>query len=92
MHDCAALAAFLIRTEMPARRFTAGIRACGGALNVVTITEEDGYRVVMRRQPEVANSEWQWREAEALPTAAVNVPTLDPGAGPATYTAAGVLL
>lgn len=50
LQDCVDLAVFFIRTTIDAQRLTLGIRGCGGAIDVATITRSEGFQFVQRKR------------------------------------------
>ena len=50
LQDCVDLVIFFIRTTITAQRLTVGIRGCGGAIDVATITRRDGLKFVQQKQ------------------------------------------
>ncbi|MBI2843324.1 MAG: hypothetical protein HYX78_07985 [Armatimonadetes bacterium] len=49
LQDCVDLAIFMIRTTINAQSLTVGIRGVGGAIDVATVTRNDGLRFVQRK-------------------------------------------
>lgn len=50
LQDCVNLAIFFIRTTINAQRLAVGIRACGGPIDVATITRNEGLRFVQSKE------------------------------------------
>jgi 20S proteasome alpha/beta subunit len=50
LQDCVDLAIFFVKTTISAQKLTVGIRGCGGAIDVATITRGEGLRFVQRKQ------------------------------------------
>jgi hypothetical protein len=50
LQDCVDLALFFIRTTISAQQMTVGVRGCGGAIDVATITGRDGISFVQRKR------------------------------------------
>ena len=46
LQDCVDLAILFIRTTIEAQRLTAGIRGCGGPIDIATITREKGFEFI----------------------------------------------
>jgi len=49
LQDCVDLALFFIRTTIEAQRLSAGIRGCGGAIDVAIITRTEGFKFVQKK-------------------------------------------
>lgn len=49
LQDCVDLAIFFVRTTVAGQRFTAGVRGCGGPIDVATITRSDGIQFVQQK-------------------------------------------
>jgi len=50
LQDCIDLAVFFIRTTIEAQRLTVGIRGCGGAIDIATITRLEGLSFIQSKQ------------------------------------------
>lgn len=50
LQDCVDLAILFIRTTIEAQRLTAGIRGCGGAIDIATITRNEGLRFIQQKE------------------------------------------
>jgi hypothetical protein len=49
LQDCVDLAVLFIRTTIEAQRLTAGIRGCGGPIDIATITRNEGLRFIQQK-------------------------------------------
>lgn len=49
LQDCVDLAILFIRTTIEAQRLTAGVRGCGGAIDIAIITRNEGLRFVQQK-------------------------------------------
>lgn len=50
LQDCVDFAIFLIKTTIEAQRLSLEVAGCGGAVDVATITREDGLKFVQRKE------------------------------------------
>ena len=49
LQDCVDAAILFLRTTIDAQRLTVGVRGCGGAIEVATLTRIAGFRFVQRK-------------------------------------------
>lgn len=50
LQDCIDLAIFFIRTTIEAQKLTVGVRGCGGAIDIATITRQNGFKFVQEKK------------------------------------------
>ena len=58
LQDCVDLCIFLLRTTITLQKWIVGIRGVGGAIDLATITRQDGFRAVQLKQ--ISGEQLQW--------------------------------